>query len=86
MKSRTFWGIVLVILGAWIWLSNMGYLSFKRDWPFILIIIGAYYFIDGLKVKGKSKTNVKKVLDRVEKGEMSVDEAEQKIRGDYADN
>ena len=35
-------GILLIIIGLVIWLSNFGviHISWRRDWPIILIVIG----------------------------------------------
>jgi hypothetical protein len=40
---RTTGSILLILIGALIWLSNLGVISIAwyRDWPVILIIIGA---------------------------------------------
>ncbi len=38
------WGLVVIAIGLWIWLANLGVLTsgivFRRDWPVIIIIIG----------------------------------------------
>jgi len=72
--SRFFWGFTLIVLGLWLWLSNMGYLNFKRDWPIILIAIGIYEVIIGLS-GGRKAPRTKKVLDKLEKGKISAEDA-----------
>lgn len=45
MGCGIFGPIILIIIGAWIWASNYGYVKFfrfSRDWPIILILIGIY--------------------------------------------
>ncbi|MEO0082039.1 MAG: DUF5668 domain-containing protein [candidate division WOR-3 bacterium] len=38
------WGLIVVAIGLWIWLANLGVLTsgivFRRDWPVIIIIVG----------------------------------------------
>jgi len=38
------WGLVVIAIGLWIWLANLGVLTsgiiFRRDWPVIIIIVG----------------------------------------------
>ena len=48
---RIWWGIVLVIIGLWIWFSHMGisFLSFGRDWPIILIIWGIWIITKAIR-------------------------------------
>jgi hypothetical protein len=48
---RIWWGIILVIIGLWIWFSHMGipFLSFGRDWPIILIIWGIWIIIKTIR-------------------------------------
>jgi len=81
--SRIFWAIVFIVLGLWIWLSNLGYLYFKRDWPILLVVIGIYLIISGasLSIRRKSRKNVKKVLKDLEEGKITAEEAAKKMRG-----
>lgn len=80
--NRIFWAIVFIVLGLWIWLSNLGYLYFKRDWPILLVIIGIYIIISGVSgsVKRKSRKDVKKILKELEEGKINVEEAVKKMR------
>ncbi len=54
MKSILF-ALMLIAIGAWIWLSNFGILSFvwARDWPVIIIAIGICTILDVLFNKRK---------------------------------
>jgi len=84
-------GIILISLGLLIWLGNMDllpYINWKRDWPWILILIGLWlvvkYFVKILSRKGnsiaKKNEKIKKVLDDLESGKISAEEAIKKIR------
>jgi len=79
MWSRTFWGLLLVVIGACILLSNFGILNFDRDWPFILIIMGFYLLVRPSGKKPK-KPDVRKILDRLEKGEIDSQTAARLIK------
>lgn len=85
-------GIFLIILGLFIWLLNLGIFSFwkwGRDWPWILVIIGIFYVIGYFKRKIKKeqfkkekikKEKIKEIIDKIEKGEMSIEEALKRIK------
>ena len=48
--SKIIWGILFIVIGLWIWLSNFGILRFQwhRDWPFIIVAIGTVTLIEGI--------------------------------------
>lgn len=48
--------LILIVIGVFIWLSNLGIFifNFRRDWPVILIIIGVMEIFNGLFRPGKS--------------------------------
>lgn len=54
---RICWGIILVIIGLWIWFSHMGipFLSFSRDWPIILIVWGIWRIIKVFRKSGSGQ-------------------------------
>jgi len=79
MRSRTFFGLLLVIVGAWILLSNFGILNFGRDWPLILIIIGFYFLVRPSNKKSR-KPDIRKILDKLEKGEIDSQTAARLIK------
>ncbi|MBN1150111.1 hypothetical protein JXA84_02695 [candidate division WOR-3 bacterium] len=45
MKIALNFSIILILAGVLFWLSNFGYLSFKRDWPVALVVLGLDLFI-----------------------------------------
>ncbi|MBN2362861.1 hypothetical protein JXL83_01880 [candidate division WOR-3 bacterium] len=45
MKFAMNLSILLIVVGALLWLSNAGYLSVKRDWPIALVVVGADLFV-----------------------------------------
>jgi hypothetical protein len=44
MVRTIVWGVIVIAIGAWIWLANLGVITsgiiFRRDWPVIIIIVG----------------------------------------------
>ncbi|MBT9130915.1 MAG: hypothetical protein DDT42_00791 [candidate division WS2 bacterium] len=52
IRKFSFTAFLLVIIGVWIWLTNLEVtffnFEFKRDWPLILIVLGLYWIIKGL--------------------------------------
>ncbi len=46
-------GLILIIIGFGIWLSNLGIINinWKQDWPVILIIIGVLELIKNITRK-----------------------------------
>ena len=58
------WGVILVIIGLWIWFSHMGvsFLSFGRDWPIILIIWGIWVIIKAIR-KASCKQRIKVTIN-----------------------
>jgi hypothetical protein len=44
MVRTIVWGLIVIAIGAWIWLANLGVITsgiiFRRDWPVIIIIAG----------------------------------------------
>ncbi len=69
------WITTLIFLGIFFWLANLSILIFSRDWPLILVILGIINLCGLLKVKRK-----KKIIDDLEKGKISVEEAEEKLK------
>lgn len=81
MKGKIFISLILIVIGLWIWLSNMGILNFSRDWPFILILVGIYLLFKG-ESRRKTTKNVREILTRLEKGEISAKDALEKLKED----
>jgi hypothetical protein len=83
VKKRYWWGIILIIIGLWIWLSSLGvpYISFSKNWPLILVVLGLYIIIRRL-TRGRPRWVRKdEVLKDLEQGKINVDEAVEKLGG-----
>lgn len=52
IRRFSFTAFLMVLIGVWIWLTNLEvsffHFEFKRDWPIILIALGLYWLIKGL--------------------------------------
>lgn len=44
MVRSIIWGLIVIAIGLWIWLANLGIITsgiiFRRDWPIIIVIVG----------------------------------------------
>ena len=71
---RIWWGIVLVIIGLWIWFSHMEipFLSFGRDWPVILIIWGIWIIVKTIR-KTISRQRIKVTINNESETKESKD-------------
>ena len=86
-----YWALILIGIGIWILLSNYGIVvfNFSKDWPVILIVIGIVEVLDVIfhvsakkrKFHAKSKNDITDVLKSLENGDITVEEAEDSIRG-----
>lgn len=74
MKTLIF-GIVVILIGIWIWFSHFGisFISFKRDWPILIILLGVWIIL-------KSRRKRLKIIEDLEKGKIDVDEAIDRLR------
>ena len=81
MKRRYWWGIILIIIGLWIWLSSLGvpYISFSKNWPLILIFLGLYIIIRRLTRRSRWVRR-SQVISDLEHGKINVDEAIDKLK------
>jgi hypothetical protein len=67
--------VILIFVGLFIWFGNLGFLNLGRDWPLILIIVGILGIISTIKRNRRSR-----VIRDLEKGKISVGEAEEKLK------
>ena len=51
MIRTIIWGLVVAVIGVWIWLGNLEIIRqirFSRDWPLIIVIIGLLTVAEGI--------------------------------------
>lgn len=82
MKPRYWIGILLIVIGLWIWFDYLGvpYIAFSKNWPLLLVTFGLYLIIRRLK---RPSRFVKKsqVINDLAQGKISVDEAIEQLKG-----
>lgn len=76
MRRRYTVGIILIIIGLWIWLSYLGvpYISFNKNWSLLLVGLGIYIIIRRL-TRYRPRLNRRQILSDLEQGKITVDEA-----------
>lgn len=80
---RLFWGVAIILLGVWLWLSSLGisWISFSRDWPVLLVLFGGYVIYRNIrKLRRKRRRQVRFILDDIESGRVNVEEAIDRIK------
>jgi len=82
MRRMIGWGIFLVILGAWIWLSGLGvpYIDFSRNWPLLIVAAGAYIIVQRVRRQIRRRRSASAVITDLESGRIDVDKAVAEIR------
>ncbi len=83
MLKRTIgWGLVLVVVGLWIWLSALGvpYVDFGRNWPLLLVAFGLYLIVRRAVRHVRRRRRPSDVITDLEAGRIDVDKAVNEIR------
>lgn len=81
-------GLLFLGMGLLFWFGNLGllpYIEWERDWPWILIILGLWMIFSHLfgyssKHRKRSRKKVIRILEDLETGKISPEEAIRKIR------
>lgn len=79
---RLKFGILLLAVGVWIWLSNLGvpYISFRQNWPLLLVALGVYVIFRVASRRRRRRHTSAEILGELEHGRIDVDEAVERIR------
>jgi hypothetical protein len=82
MKRMLWWGVTLVVVGLWIWLSALGipYMVFSRDWPLLLVALGVYIVARRARRHARRRRSAGNVITDLEAGKIDVDKAINEIR------
>lgn len=52
MVRSILWGVIIIAIGLWVWLANLGVMPsgivFSRDWPIIIVIVGLMAVAEGI--------------------------------------
>jgi len=53
------WGAIIIAIGLWVWLANLGVMPsgivFSRDWPIIIVIVGLMSVAEGIARFGRRR-------------------------------
>jgi len=82
--KRLWWGVAILALGLWIWLSHLGvpYIAFSRNWPLLFVALGVYIIVRRVRrAARKRRRSVRVIIDRLEEGRIDVEEAISEMRG-----
>ncbi len=81
---RLRWGIAVLVLGLWIWLSALGvpYISFSRNWPLLIVAFGVLIIIRRVRrMTRRRRRRVRYVIDDLEEGKIDVEDAISEMTG-----
>jgi len=81
---RLRWGVAVLVLGLWIWLSALGvpYISFSRNWPLLLVALGTWIIVRRVrKAMRRRRRQARFVIDDLEQGRIDVEGAINEIKG-----
>ncbi|MFA6434076.1 MAG: DUF5668 domain-containing protein [Elusimicrobiales bacterium] len=92
---KFFWGLFVISIGLLLWGHNYGLVavsfSFYKDWPLVIVAIGLLSVWRALfgshwwaprcdcGAEPRIPANVRKILEEVEKGNMSAEEAAERM-------
>jgi hypothetical protein len=92
---KFFWGLLVVSMGLLLWAHNYGLVaisfSFSRDWPLLVVVaglasiwdalFGRHWWASGSRHGSEDRipANARKILEEVEKGNMSAEEAAERM-------
>ena len=52
MIRTIIWGLIVMAIGTWLWLANLGVVTsgiiFRRDWPVIIVVVGLLTVGEGI--------------------------------------
>ncbi len=72
------WGIAIVALGLWIWLSALGvpYITFSKNWPLLLVALGIHIIVRRVrKIARKRRRSARVIISDLEGGRIDAEEA-----------
>ena len=83
MRRTIWWGLTLVIVGLWIWLSSLGvpYIAFSRNWPLLIVAFGIYVIVHRIRRHRRwNRKSAADVITDLESGKIDPDKAVAEIR------
>lgn len=82
MKRLVGWGIFMVVVGLWIWLSALGvpYMEFRRDWPLLIVAAGIAIIVRRIRRHIRQGRSQSQIIADLEAGKIDVEKAIIQIR------
>ncbi len=82
MKRLLGWGIFMVVVGLWIWLSALGvpYMEFRRDWPLLVVAAGVVLIWRRIRRQIRQGRSRSQIISDLEAGKIDVEKAINQIR------
>jgi ABC-type amino acid transport system permease subunit len=83
MRRTLWWGLTLVVIGLWIWLSALGvpYIEFSRNWPLLMVALGVYIIVRRVRrYRRWHRRSASAVITDLESGKIDVEKAVTEIR------
>jgi uncharacterized sodium:solute symporter family permease YidK len=80
---RISWGIVIVLIGLWIWASKLGLpetCQFRKDWPILIVLFGAFISYRSARRWSRRRRRKTNAISELEQGKIGVDEAVDRLK------
>jgi hypothetical protein len=81
--SRLWWGIVVTLVGLWIWASKLGLpdvYQFSRSWPVLIVLLGLFIVYKSVRRWQRRRVRQVDVIGDLEQGRIDVDEAVERLK------
>jgi len=82
---RLLWGVAVLVVGLWVWLSALGvpYVSFRQNWPLLIVAFGVLVLVRGLRraVRRRRRT-ARVIIGDLESGRVDIEEAIREMKGE----
>ena len=81
---RFWWGVAVLGLGLWVWLSALGvpYITFGKNWPLLIVGLGAWIIIRRIRrARRRRRRKARVIIDDLESGKVDIEEAIQEMTG-----
>jgi hypothetical protein len=82
---RLWWGIAVLLIGTWVWLSALGvpYISFRQNWPLLIVAFGVLVLIRGIRrATRRSRRSARVIISDLESGRVDIEEAIREMKGE----
>ena len=82
--GRAWWGVIVTLVGVWIWASNrdlMDVYQFSKTWPILLVVAGSWILYRGLRRWSRRRVMSKSdVISDLERGRIDVEDAVDRLK------